>query len=66
MLPRDDYIRLVVFDRHGREVEVLAEGPSPRGSHVARFSGEQLPTGLYFYRLESAGGIQTRKMLLTR
>ncbi len=66
ILPRDDHIRLVVFDRHGREVAVLAEGPTPKGSHIARFSGEKLPSGLYFYRLETSRHYEVRKMVLSR
>ncbi|MFZ1729654.1 MAG: VWA domain-containing protein [Bacteroidota bacterium] len=66
ILPQDDYIRLVVFDRHGREVAILAEGMSPKGNHIVRFSGEDLPSGLYFYRLETSHNFEVRKMILSR
>ena len=65
-IPREDYIRLVVFDRHGREVAVLAEGPHGPGSYRVRFSAEQLPSGLYFYRLEASHHFEVRKMILSR
>jgi uncharacterized protein YegL len=65
-IPREDYIRLVVFDRHGREVVVLAEGPHAQGGYRVRFSGEQLPSGLYFYRLEASHHFEVRKMILSR
>jgi hypothetical protein len=66
ILPRDDYIRLLVFDRHGREIAVLAEGVFSKGSHIVRFSGEQVPSGLYFYRLETSRHFEVRKMILSR
>lgn len=66
ILPQDDHIRLVVFDRHGREVAVLADGPHPAGSHLVRFSGDDLPSGMYFYRLEAANALEVRKMILSR
>ena len=66
VLPEADDIRLVVFDRHGREVTVLAEGRYDAGSHSVRFSGEQLPSGMYFYRLESSRDFEVRKMILSR
>ena len=66
ILPEADDIRLVVFDRHGREVTVLAEGRYDAGSHSVRFSGEQLPSGMYFYRLESSRDFEVRKMILSR
>lgn len=65
-IPQDDYIRLTVFDRHGREVAVLAEGPHIRGSYRVRFSADQLPSGLYFYRLEASHHFEVRKMILSR
>ncbi|MBE0645020.1 MAG: VWA domain-containing protein [Bacteroidetes bacterium] len=66
ILPRDDHIRLIVFDRHGREVTVLAEGQYAKGNHFVRFSGEQYPSGLYFYRLETSRKFEVRKMILSR
>lgn len=66
ILPREDYVRLVVFDRHGREIAILAEGNFQKGSHLVRFSGEQYPSGLYFYRLESSKHFEVRKMILSR
>jgi hypothetical protein len=66
ILPNDDYVRLTVFDRHGREVALLADGEYPKGSHLVRFSGERLPSGIYFYRFESSNHFEVRKMTLTR
>jgi hypothetical protein len=66
MLPQDDHIRLVVFDRHGREVAVLAEGLHSAGTHRVRFSGDNQPSGMYFYRLESSHSLDVRKMILSR
>lgn len=66
ILPQDDYIRLIVFDRHGREIQVLADGYHTKGSHIVRFSGEHYPSGLYFYRLETPHHIDVRKMILSR
>ncbi len=65
-LPSDEYIRLRVFDSHGRDVAVLVEGMQERGTHSVTFNAEQLPSGMYFYRLETPRGFETRKMLLMR
>ena len=66
VLPVDDHIRLAVYDSHGRQVVVLAEGLHVAGAHRLRFSGENLPTGLYFYQLESSRSFDVRKMILSR
>jgi hypothetical protein len=66
VLPLDEYIRLRVFDRHGRDVAVLEEGMREKGTHSVTFNAELLPSGMYFYRLETPRGFETRKMVLMR
>ncbi|MBN1446391.1 MAG: T9SS type A sorting domain-containing protein, partial [Bacteroidetes bacterium] len=65
-LPQDDFVRLVVFDTHGREIAILADGYHVAGDHAVNFSADQLPSGLYFYRLETPRRFEMRKMILSR
>ena len=46
-------VRLSVHDRLGREVAVLKDGPCDAGTFRVVFDATGMPTGLYFYRLES-------------
>jgi len=66
VLPEKEYIRLRVFDRHGRDVAILVDGTRDAGAHAVTFGAENLPSGMYFYRLETARGFETKKMLLMR
>ncbi len=59
-------VRLAVYDLLGREVAVLVDRVQGAGSHTQLFSGAGLPSGLYFYRLQTAAGTITRKMALTK
>jgi photosystem II stability/assembly factor-like uncharacterized protein len=65
-LPSAAYCRLSVFSVLGQEVRVLYEGVAGAGEHSVQFTAEGLPSGIYFYRLESAGFVQTRKMALVK
>ncbi len=70
-LPRRVDLTLSVYNLLGRQVRVLLDGSFPAGSHRAEwdatdYSGSQVASGLYFYRLESSKFIDTRKMLLIR
>ena len=65
-LPQDEFVRLTVFDRHGREITTLVEGLREAGEHVVEFTADDLPSGLYFYRLESSHRFEVRKMILSR
>ena len=56
----------MVFDVTGRLVSELADGRFPAGHHVITWNGSTFPAGLYFLKLEAAGSVQNRKMLLVK
>ncbi len=66
-LPIDDYVKICVFDILGREVAVLTDGFKSAGkNYVAHFNGNQFPSGIYFYRIETSSFTFTRKMVLIK
>ena len=65
-LPTPQHVRLEVFDATGRSVGVLVDGIRPAGTHTVRFGADNLPSGLYVYRLQANGETRTRKMTLLR
>ncbi len=70
-LPAEGNVLLQVFDALGRQVAVLEEGRRSAGHHVVTWNGLDaqgmtLPSGLYFCRLKSDGGVRVVKMMLLR
>ncbi len=59
-------VQLTVFDALGREVRTIADGIQNAGEHRALLSADELPSGLYFYRLETQGTSETGRMALVR
>lgn len=57
---------LSVYDLAGHRVSTLVDGLTERGAHSVSFDASTLSSGLYFYRLEAQGQIQTRKMVLQK
>lgn len=55
-------IRLI--DITGREVEVLLHAPVGLGEQTYRYDLSTYPRGMYFVRLEQAGRVVTRKVML--
>lgn len=56
-----------VFDILGNEISTIANGTYNAGEvNTVTFNAANLPSGLYFYRLESASKVETRKMLLMK
>jgi hypothetical protein len=65
-LPQSQQLRLMVFNMRGQHVATLAQGVYPAGQHEVFFSAENLATGIYIYRLQSAGFSAAKKMLLIK
>lgn len=59
-------IRLVITDKLGKEVQVLMNGIFAAGSYKCEFNGGQLPSGIYFIRLNSGSQQAVKKMVLSR
>ncbi|MBU1073800.1 T9SS type A sorting domain-containing protein, partial [bacterium] len=70
-LPSQQPITLKVYDVAGREVATLAAGLHEAGTHAFIWRGEnddgaRVASGLYFYRLMTEDGPETRKMMLLK
>jgi hypothetical protein len=65
-LPRDARVLLKVFNIIGQEVDLIIDGNQAAGSHIIEFDASQLPTGIYFYRLQVENSVFTRKMILMK
>jgi subtilisin family serine protease len=64
-------VRLSILDVKGRVVRRLIQSPLPAGPHQIRWNGvddlgQQVSSGVYLYRLETAEGSATRKMILVK
>ena len=59
-------VKLSVFDASGKEVAVLVNGELNSGTYEYSFHGGNLSSGVYFYKLETDGFIETKKMLLVK
>ncbi len=59
-------VSLRVYNVIGQQVAVLVDGPQPAGSHSAVFDASSLPSGTYFYVLESDGRLETKAMMLIK
>jgi hypothetical protein len=65
-IPTSGYTTLRVFDMLGREVATLMNGMTEAGWYEVTFQALNLSSGVYLYRLESAGSVTTKKMVLLK
>ena len=71
-LPARVHVTLEVFNLQGQRVETLVNGDQAPGEYAVRFASgvhegvRDLPSGVYFYRLNAGAYSATRKMMLMR
>jgi hypothetical protein len=68
-LSRANAVSLKVFNLHGEEVAVFFSGKNlSAGRHKINWNGEDLPSGIYIYRLQTGGGevVAFRKLVLLK
>ncbi len=58
--------KLVIFDLLGQEITTLLNKPLEPGTYEIEFDGSNLPSGMYFYKLQSAGRSITKKLMLLK
>lgn len=71
ILGSDMPVILDVFNIKGQKVKRLCDRELPRGQHSIQWNGRDannrpVASGMYFYRLSSPEGVQTRKMMLMK
>jgi thiol-disulfide isomerase/thioredoxin len=65
-LPAKAYVTLIVYDILGKEMTTLFKGEKTAGVNIIEFDASNLPSGIYFYRIEANGFTDTKKMLLIK
>lgn len=60
------FVTLKVYNSQGKEVATLVNEIKPAGRYDITFNGSNFSSGVYFYKLESNGFIETKKMLLIK
>jgi hypothetical protein len=60
------HVALKVYDLLGREVSTLVNEEKAPGIYEVKFDGINLPSGVYFYRLQAGSYSQTKKLILMK
>jgi hypothetical protein len=65
-LPQAGFVTLKVYDVLGNEIETLVNEEKPAGTYKLTWDAENLPGGVYFYRIRTESYTKTRKMVLLK
>lgn len=65
-IPQNMQVQLIIYNSRGQNVAKLVDGRLPSGRYEVQWSGEHMPSGLYYYQLITGTRQKTRKMLLVK
>lgn len=65
-LPVSSHVTIKVYDVLGREMETLISERQSAGTHSVRFNASNLPSGVYFYRLQAGNYVEARKLMVLK
>lgn len=65
-LPKPEKVMIEIFNEIGQKVSVLVDETMPCGSHELKFSATNLPSGIYFYKLQAGEFSESRKFIVQK
>ncbi len=65
-LPKQGLVTLKIYDILGREVRTLVNEIKTAGNYTVDFNASEYSSGVYFYKLESSGFSDIKKMMLVK
>lgn len=65
-LPKNEFVKLSVYNTIGQEVSVLVNNTLNAGSHKVNFDASNLPSGIYIYKITAGDFTMTRRMSLVK
>ncbi len=60
-LPEDGFVNLTVFNMLGEEIKSLVNHLQKAGKYEVEFTAKNLPSGIYFYRIQTSSFRETKK-----
>ena len=65
-LPKSGFVKLVIYDITGRTINTLLNETKEAGAYSILFNGENLASGVYYYKIESGEFSSIKKMILIK
>jgi hypothetical protein len=65
-VPKNDYVKIVVYNLSGKAIETLVDDNLPAGTYETTFSAMNISSGIYYYRLTGNKFIETKKMIVVK
>ncbi len=65
-IPKEGFVSLTVYNMLGQPVATLVNEQKPAGTYAVEWNASGFPSGTYFYRLQSGGVTDVKRMMLVK
>lgn len=65
-IPATSRVIIKIFNTLGEEIETLIDEVKPSGMYQVTWIAKDLPSGVYYYRIQAGSFVQTKKMILLK
>ena len=65
-IPKESFVTLKVYNILGKEIATLVNERKPQGTYNLKFDASNLPSGIYFARIQADSFIDVKKMSLIK
>lgn len=65
-LPQSTRVRITVYTLVGRPIATLVDAQQEAGVYTVEFTAQEVPSGVYFYRLQTDIGSVTRRLTISK
>ena len=65
-LPKSEKVVIDVFNALGQRIRTLLDKQMPGGSHEVKFTAQDLPSGIYVYKITAGEFVALKKCLLLK
>ncbi len=66
VMPTQTKATVKVYNSIGQTVAIMFDGIAQEGLNIVTFDASSIPSGIYFYTLQSGNSIETKKMMLIK
>ena len=65
-IPKSSQVTIKIFNTIGQELATLVNEEKPIGTYEVNWNAANLPSGVYFYRIQAGSFTQTKKMMMLK
>jgi len=65
-IPKQEIVKITVYNSYGKEISVLLNKQLAAGTYKINFYGENLSSGIYFYKMDAENFSQSKSMILLK